>query len=347
MGVGVLRKILRPGAVNSLWQAARSAPEPSGVACPLCRIPTRRATRLVPDGAMGSVDVDVCLSCPAVWFDTHELEVLGRHEALPPKTPAPPLPPKVREMLALAEIEAIRTRAATEDEAQGLPPTDGWKALLTVFGIPVEENDPGLSRWPWVTWTTVLLMAAATLWVWLGGPGVTREWGLLPSELSRFGGLTFLSSFFLHAGILHFLVNAGFLLTFGDNTEDFLGHLRYVFLLLGASLFGDLIHLLFEARHDLPLVGASGGISGVIAFYALQFPRARLVTMIRIGPLFRWVRLEASVGFILWIALQAVGIFLQTGGLSLVSSLAHVGGAAFGAVFWLATRRTWRGLGVG
>lgn len=346
VGLGVLRRILQPGAVNAIWQTARAATS-HGVDCPMCHNPTKLSARLLPAEAEGRVDVDVCTSCPAVWFDPHELELLGSHEAIRPPPVPPPLPPKVRELLALAEIEAIRQRAGAEDEKYGLPPDEGWKAVLTVFGIPVEEDDPGISRWPWVTWATVLLMALGTFWAWWGGAQVVRDWGLLSTDLWRSGGLTFVTAFFLHAGFVHLFGNAAFLLVFGDNTEDYLGHWRYAVLLLGAALTGDLLHLQFEGRTDLPMVGASGGISGVIAFYVLQFPRARLVTALRFGPMIRWVRFSAITGFLLWIGLQAVGIILQTGGLSAVSSLAHTGGAAFGALFWLATRKNWRRLGVG
>jgi membrane associated rhomboid family serine protease len=128
--------------------------------------------------------------------------------------------------------------------------------------------------------------------------------------------------------------NAMFLLTFGDRAEDYLGHGKYLLLLAGSALTGDLMHLWLDGRPDLPLVGASGGVSGVIAYYALRFPRARLVAMVRLTFVFRWIRMTAWFGFVLWILLQFAGVYLQMSGLSFVSSLAHVGGALFGVVFW-------------
>lgn len=125
---------------------------------------------------------------------------------------------------------------------------------------------------------------------------------------------------------------------FGDNVEDFLGHARYALLLVGASLAGDLIHIFFEPKGELPCIGASGGISGVIMFYALQFPRARLVQMFRFGLVIRWVRFSAWTAILVWIGLQLFGVWEQISGVSNVSALAHLGGAAFGAGFWFLSR---------
>lgn len=333
--LGVLRKVLRRETVNALWQTVQTKPVGSNVDCPFCSNSMKTAVHLVPDGATGEIEVDICRLCPAVWFDTHELETLGRHYALPSEPVAPCLPPRAREILALAEIEQIRAKASQDETVVRLPPETGWRAVLTVFGIPVVEDRPALSRWPFITWGTVLLMALATLWSWSAGPSVIREWGLLPSEPWRSGGLTFLTAFFVHAGFLHLFFNAMFLLMFGDRTEDILGHAKFFLLLAGSALTGDLIHFLLDARIDMPLVGASGGISGVIAYYALRFPHARLVVMVRLAVIFRWVRIPAWFGFVLWLLLQFAGVSLQIGGLSLVSSLAHVGGALFGVVFWV------------
>jgi membrane associated rhomboid family serine protease/Zn-finger nucleic acid-binding protein len=329
-----LRKVLRREAVNALWQKVQAHPIVSKMDCPFCCNAMKKAVHLVPDGVDGQIEIDVCTLCPSLWFDTHELETLGRHHARPPEKAAPLLSPKAREILALAEIERIREKANNEESATGMQPADGWLAIMTIFGIPVVEDSPALSRWPFVTWGTVLLMLLATLWAWCVGPPVAGEWGLLPSESLRRGGWTFLTSFFIHAGFLHLFSNAMFLLMFGDRTEDYLGHGKYLLLLAGSALTGDLIHLWLDGRSNMPLVGASGGVSGVIAYYALRFPRARLVAMVRLAFVLRWVRMTAWFGFVLWILLQFAGVYLQMNGISFVSSLAHVGGALFGVIFW-------------
>jgi membrane associated rhomboid family serine protease len=181
-------------------------------------------------------------------------------------------------------------------------------------------------------------MALGTAWAsWLN-PKAIDQWGLIPAEAFRQGGLTFLTSFFLHAGWVHFFGNAAFLAVFGDNVEDFLGHIRFLLLLIGASVAGDVLHMALEPRGEIPAVGASGGISGVIVFYALQFPKARLVYLFRFGVIFRWVRFSALTGLLCWIVLQSIGVWQQISGQSGVSSLAHLGGAAFGLIWWWLAR---------
>jgi membrane associated rhomboid family serine protease/Zn-finger nucleic acid-binding protein len=336
--IPVLRRMMEADYVNQLWRAARDAPrDKNGVPCPLCANGMTVVQNLV-SAEDGAIHVDVCRSCHAVWFDTHELDSALARTELPEEEKGPELSDRAREVIALAEIERIRARADQEDLLDTTPPVEGWKAILTVFGLPMEENVPPTNRLPWVTWGVILLMALATAWTDRENGKAIAEWGLVPAELSRHGGLTFLTAFFLHAGWWHFFGNAVFLAVFGDNVEDFLGHGRFALLLMGASLTGDVLHMAFDTRDTTPLVGASGGISGVIVFYALQFPKARLVYLFRFGFVFRWVRFSAVTGLLIWLALQSVGVWHQMSGYSRVSFLGHLGGAAFGLVWWLMSR---------
>jgi membrane associated rhomboid family serine protease/Zn-finger nucleic acid-binding protein len=335
-GLGILRQMMRKESINALWMSARDQKVDAGPPCPLCA----NAMATVP--RFEGLEVDVCTTCQNVWFDPSELEsAIDRAPAPVPRGDAD-LSPEARELLALAKIQAIRERAEAENDNDGTPPAEGWQTVLTLFGIPVEQDAPSLSRWPWVTWLTLLLMAATAFWTFNSAPETYRSWGLLPNEPWRHGGLSFVTSFFLHADWWHLVGNAAFLYVFGDNVEDFLGHWRYILLLVLSAICGDAIHLVFAPRGDLPLIGASGGISGVIVFYALAFPRARLVYFLRVGFYFRWVRFPAWGGLIMWILLQVVGAFQQLAGHSHVSSLGHLGGAVAGVGFWLVMRRTLR-----
>ena len=85
-----------------------------------------------------------------------------------------------------------------------------------------------------------------------------------------------------------------FLLAFGHAVENFLRPLRYLTLIALAALIGNLAHIALDPNSQTPSIGASGGISGVIAFYALNFPRMRLAFLMRWGFVwFRWIRLQA------------------------------------------------------
>jgi len=335
LSLAVARRLLDRNFVNSLWQSARTQAKATQTECPFCRNPLREVAAV---GEDETVHLDVCISCHSLWFDTHELVNLESRIAAPVTEEADPLPARAREVIALARIEQIRRHADAETDASGEPPSN-WSAILTVFGVPVEENAPSWSRYPFVTWLLgigmILTFLAQLIWF----PEAAKEWGFLPTDPLRHGGLTLLTGFFLHGSWLHLLGNLAFLLTFGDNVEDYLNHGAYLTLVLSASLLGDTLHSLLEPRGDLPLIGASGGISGIIAFYALQFPRARLVYLFRMGWYFRWVRFPAFWGFVTWIVLQMGVVLQQTQGSGGVSGLAHFGGAFMGVVWWLIYRR--------
>ncbi len=165
---------------------------------------------------------------------------------------------------------------------------------------------------------------------------IVSRLGLIPTQGMRDGGVTFLTSFFLHAGVLHLVGNIYFLFVLGDDVENFLRPFRYLALIAFAALIGDLAHIAADPSSQMPCVGASGGIAGVITFYALNFPEVKLGFLLRYGWWwFRWIRLRAWFVFVLWILFQAVGAWEQVAGISAVSSLAHIGGAVVGFMAWL------------
>ncbi len=330
--LGVLRRIVSKPAVNSLWQTARQHRADSGLPCPLC------ANAMTPVQHFDAIEVDVCTTCQSVWFDPAELEHAGAAAPAPPPVDEKELSPRAKEIIALAQIKLQRERAEAEDDVHGMPPNEGWQTILTIFGIPIEQDAPPIQRWPWVTWLVLLLMTATTIWTEIYAPDTYKAWGSVASDPWRHYGFNFVASFFLHGGWWHLFGNAAFLYVFGDNVEDFLGHWRYALLLILSSMAGDFLHFAFAPDGTIPLVGASGGISGVIVFYALTFPRAKLVYFLRVGFIFRWIRIPAWGGLALWIGLQALGVFEQLAGVSNVSSLGHLGGAAVGLIAWLLAR---------
>ncbi len=281
-----------------------------------------------------SPQVDVCRLCHFVWFDANEIAGLQPR----PLPAAPPeMPAAAREAIALLEVKRIAAEAEGSDFASEAP-DEWWKQFAAFFGVPVEFDAPGLETRPWITWllclTIVLvgIMTASDLRTWVD------EYGLIPAQAGRHHGLTFVTSFFLHAGVIHLLGNLYFLFVFGDNVEDFLRWPRYLLLIVVATLAGDLLHIAAEPRASIPSIGASGGIAGVIVFYALQFPRIRLGFLFRYWFYFRWVRLPAWFALVLWIAFQIIGAAQQLAGMSSVSSLAHLGGAGVGLLAWLLWR---------
>ncbi|UCD82623.1 MAG: rhomboid family intramembrane serine protease [Desulfobacterales bacterium] len=144
---------------------------------------------------------------------------------------------------------------------------------------------------------------------------------------------SFLSFMFLHGGFWHLLGNMWSLYIFGDNVEDRLGHLRYLVFYLICGFASGLSHLLLNLNSNVPTIGASGAIAGVMGAYFILYPRSKILTLIPIFfiPYFLEIPAYFFLGF--WFIFQfisAAGSHGQAGG---VAWWAHIGGFIFGILF--------------
>ncbi|MCB0416886.1 MAG: rhomboid family intramembrane serine protease [Bdellovibrionaceae bacterium] len=205
---------------------------------------------------------------------------------------------------------------------------------LALFGLPAEANPRELSRFPWVTvflilWSSLLSILA------FNDLELFEELAFYPGMKTRFMGLNLLTVFFVHGDWIHLLSNMYALFVFGDNVEDELGMVRYVLLVVGATLCGSVLSGWFGGGESIPHVGASGGIFGVMVFYLLRFPKARFTYFF----LFRFYSVPAFLVLLFYLSVQLAGGFEQVssvgGG---VDYLAHLGGAAVGLLFTLLMR---------
>ncbi len=138
------------------------------------------------------------------------------------------------------------------------------------------------------------------------------------------------TSMFLHGGFMHVAGNMLYLWIFGNNIEDVMGHLRFVFFYLICGIAAVYSHALLDATSQVPMIGASGAVSGVLGAYLLLFPHAKVLTLIPIFFFIRIVQVPAVIVLGLWIVVQFVnGLFSgsQMGG---VAWFAHVGGFLIG-----------------
>ena len=282
-----------------------------------------------------NLNVDVCRNCHFVWFDSGEVDHLVARP-MPPS--APQIPQEAREILALAKVKQLAEEARGSD-FDSVPPDEWWKRIAAFLGMPVEFETAAQARKPWATWLVCLTIIAASTFAFTRLHQIVPQLGLIPAQATRLGGLTFVTSFFLHAGVIHLIGNLYFLFVFGDDVENFLRPLRYLALIALAAFVGDILHISADPRSTIPCIGASGGIAGVIVFYALKFPRAKLAFLMRWGIVwFRWIRLPAWFVFVLWILFQIIGAWEQKSGISSVSSFAHIGGGFVGFIAWLMWR---------
>ena len=208
--------------------------------------------------------------------------------------------------------------------------------------IPISDDNPA-SRTPIVNWTILIACIAVFFWQFsFTGPeaeATIRSLGFTPRDfLSRgFGAgaetgpwLTLVTSMFLHGGFMHLGGNMLYLWIFGNNVEDALGHARYVVFYLICGVAAALAQAVAEPQTGIPMVGASGAISGVLGAYVLIYPRARITVIIPLGVLLYPTKISSVyvVGF--WFILQLASAALAEPGAPGVAWLAHVGGFVAG-----------------
>jgi membrane associated rhomboid family serine protease len=181
------------------------------------------------------------------------------------------------------------------------------------------------------------------------GQAFIEEFGLVPCRLTgacRVGPelpspiLTIFTSMFMHGGLFHIGGNMLYLWIFGNNVEDTLGHGRYLLFYLLSGVAAALAQTAVGPSSMVPMVGASGAVSGVLGAYLLLFPHAHVTTLIILGFFFRLVHIPAMVVLGFWIVLQVLnglGSFGSSGG---VAFFAHIGGflAGMGLLYVLKPR---------
>jgi membrane associated rhomboid family serine protease len=148
----------------------------------------------------------------------------------------------------------------------------------------------------------------------------------------RPGLVSVLTSMFVHADLLHLGFNMLFLWVFGNNVEDRLGHVRFTVFYLVTGFAASFAHIAFNPLSEIPTVGASGAISGVLGAYIVLFPHATVVSLLPLGIFFWPIRTPAWVSLGLWFVGQFLGGLVglgrvQQGG---VAFLAHIGGFVAG-----------------
>ncbi|MBP7124856.1 rhomboid family intramembrane serine protease [Myxococcota bacterium] len=334
-----LRPRARKGQIAMILEGSRDAGGPDGPPCPACAA-AMKGVRLAADRE--DLELDACPQCRLVWFDPAEMA-----RFLPPSAPdlprrAPDLPLEARVALATWEARRVRERAEAEDRASEGPfaegPAEPWQWIPAVLGLPLEVGERTRTGLPLATWG----LAAALLVLGLLGLDSSgqsaRALGFLPADPWRGMGLTWISSLVIHGGAWHLLSNLYFLVVFGDDVEEALGPWRVLLLFLVAGLAGNALHGLLDPRPQVPLIGASGAISGLLAFYGLRFPRARVALAFRLFWRFAFLRLPVWVALGLWLVLQGLGAASQRMGCSTVSAFAHLGGFSCGVVAWAVVR---------
>lgn len=152
------------------------------------------------------------------------------------------------------------------------------------------------------------------------------RYALIPFQLnfSSLGNLMpLITSQFLHGGFVHIISNMWFLWIFGDNIEEKFGSLLFPIIYLLAGIVGGLTHFVFNPYSDIPMLGASGAIAGVLGAYLVFFPKHNIRTLIPVFGLFT-VNMPAYIMLFIWFFTQ-----LFNGSASIISTTTSLGGIAF------------------
>jgi rhomboid family protein len=212
--------------------------------------------------------------------------------------------------------------------------------------IPLRDDNPTTIQ-PLVTVAIIVLCSLVFLWqISLDGRGFEAailSLGVIPAAL--FGGktpppelvvvpppLTVFTSMFLHGSWMHLIGNMLYLWIFGNNVEDAMGHARFVLFYLFCGIAAVLAQALPNTDSTIPMIGASGAISGVLGSYLLLYPRARVLVLIPLGFYTRLVYLPAMAVLGFWFVLQLISTAYadpRSGG---VAFGAHIGGFVAGLV---------------
>ncbi|MBK9130814.1 MAG: rhomboid family intramembrane serine protease [Gammaproteobacteria bacterium] len=210
--------------------------------------------------------------------------------------------------------------------------------------IPLRDDNPTSTR-PLVTLGLIVACCLVFLWqISLGPSGFERavfSLGLIPAVL--FGsahlepglevvpaGLTVFSSMFLHGGWMHLIGNMLYLWIFGNNIEDAMGHARFIVFYLLCGVSAALAQAVFEATAQIPMVGASGAISGVLGAYLLLYPHARVQVLVPFGFIMHMMSLPALLVLGFWFLLQLISSAAATAGEGGTAWFAHLGGFVAG-----------------
>lgn len=198
--------------------------------------------------------------------------------------------------------------------------------------FPIRDHNPS-GRTPYVTYA----LMAANILIFLSYVGIMNDvralnaywidWAMIPDRIGNGTALhTLITSMFLHGGFLHLAGNMLFLFIFGDNVEDAFGHVKFFVFYLACGILAALAQFVIEPSSQIPTVGASGAIAGVMGAYLLLFPKARVDILIIIVVIIKVLPIPAWIMLMLWFGLQFIGGIAADPNAGGVAYWAHAGG---------------------
>jgi membrane associated rhomboid family serine protease len=217
--------------------------------------------------------------------------------------------------------------------------------------IPLKDSNP-TDRFPLITVAFMILNILVFLYqVSLGDDAIEAFVGafsLVPARLFHASsllpgpvpvGITIVTSQFLHGGLLHLVGNMLYLWIFGNNVEDAMGRCRFIVFYLLCGVMASMAHALMNAQSNIPMIGASGAISGILGAYVLLYPKARVLTLFTLGFFVRMIEVPAIMVLGFWFVFQFLNALVAQGAGG-VAWYAHIGGFLAGSVLIIVFKRS-------
>jgi membrane associated rhomboid family serine protease len=200
--------------------------------------------------------------------------------------------------------------------------------------FPIGDDDTSRRTVPLATYVLIILNVIFFIIELSGGESFIGKWAFVPARflanpLGNF--LTLFTSMFMHAGWVHLGGNMLYLWIFGDNVEDRFGHIRFIIFYLLCGLAATFAQLAFSTGSNVPNLGASGAIAGVLGAYILLFPKGK----VRVLQGQQVIQVPALIVIGIWIVLQffsGIGSIANAGQTGGVAYIAHIGGFLTGFV---------------
>jgi len=279
-----------------------------------------------------NIFLDKCSSCGGIWADKGEMKQAARYIKGNPSVKA------LAQSYAKAQDESIKYKLKLKELKEDLTGRISIGKLilmrLSIFPIPLKDDNP-ISRVPYVTLGLIALNVIIFIFQSLFIKDLelyARLVGLVPEGAFAVHRLyAFFSSMFVHAGILHIFGNLFFLWLFGDNIEDEWGSMQFLLFYLLCGIVGDITYIFLHPSLTLPIVGASGAISGIMGAYIVLYPRisvqtfwfGRIRQISAFAYLFSWAMIQFFYGIIDIVSTCQIS----------VGFWAHIGGFLCGASY--------------
>jgi len=220
-----------------------------------------------------------------------------------------------------------------------------------MFFFPISDENATKNK-PIISW--IILICCVLIFIYQKNLGYHFEqkiiltFGMIPSVLFKIKQLpdelaiiwsymTLVSSMFLHGGWMHLIGNMAYLYIFGDNIEDELGKIKFIIFYILCGIFAGLSQALIDINSEIPMIGASGAISGILGAYLILFPKKEIKVFFWFFIFIKIFRIPAMYVIGCWIFIQFFS--LNNGEESNVAYAAHIGGFIAGIIFIIILRK--------